>query len=182
MYGTLSEKTGVNAVKVMLRGTSRGPFKYNEGQQFVDDVVERFSAYRKKVGSGVDIGVEFHGAIQPPTEMSLIKALEPYLPSLVLRKDCTGSGRGRDGGDGAGDACPDCDRRTHFHEVGFREILEKRTASILQPEVCNAGGITGLKIIAGIAETYYSPLAPHNPQGPCSLAASLPTAALIPTS
>src|SRR6476469_9506395 len=49
VYGQLSEKTGVNAVKVGLRGTARAPFKYNEGQQFVDEVVERFKALRQKV-------------------------------------------------------------------------------------------------------------------------------------
>ena len=31
-----------------------------------------------------------------------------------------------------------------------------------------------------MAEAYYAPLAPHNPQGPCSLAASLQVAASIP--
>ena len=31
-----------------------------------------------------------------------------------------------------------------------------------------------------MAEAYYAPLAPHNPQGPCSLAASLQIAASIP--
>ena len=60
-----------------------------------------------------------------------------------------------------------------FTKWGFKEILEKRAAMILQPDVCYAGGITELKIIAGMAEAYYTPLAPHNPQGPCSLAASL---------
>ena len=50
----------------------------------------------------------------------------------------------------------------------------------MQPDVCYAGGITELKIIAGMAEAYYTPLAPHNPQGPCSLAASLQIAAAIP--
>ena len=34
--------------------------------------------------------------------------------------------------------------------------------------------------IAGMAEAYYTPLAPHNPQGPCSLAARLQIAASIP--
>jgi galactonate dehydratase len=63
---------------------------------------------------------------------------------------------------------------------GFRELLEKRAASILQPDVCYAGGITELKIIAGMAESYYTPIAPHNPQGPVSLAASLQLAASIP--
>ena len=67
-----------------------------------------------------------------------------------------------------------------FLKWGFREILEKRAASILQPDVCYAGGITELRLIAGMAEAYYSPLAPHNPQGPCSLAASYQIAASIP--
>jgi galactonate dehydratase len=51
---------------------------------------------------------------------------------------------------------------------------------ILQPDVCYAGGITELRLIAGMAEAYYAPIAPHNPQGPCSLAASLQIAASIP--
>ena len=67
-----------------------------------------------------------------------------------------------------------------FTKWGFKDILEKRAAMILQPDVCYAGGITELKIIAGMAEAYYTPLAPHNPQGPCSLAASLQIAASIP--
>lgn len=179
VYGTLSEKTGVNAIKVGLRGTRRSPFKYNEGQKFVDEVVERFKALREKVGSGVDIGVEFHGAVQPPTAMTIIKALEPYHPwfyeeiAQALNVD----------------VMAEMARKTHvpiatgeriFTKWGFREILEKRAATILQPDVCYAGGITELKIIAGMAEAYYTPLAPHNPQGPCSLAASLQIAASIP--
>jgi galactonate dehydratase len=179
VYGTLSEKTGVDAIKVQLRGNKRSPFKYNEGQKFVDEVVERFKALRIKVGSGTDIGVEFHGAIQPPTAMVLMKALEPYHPwfyeEIVQALNV--------------DIMAELARKTHipiatgeriFTKWGFKEILEKRAAAIIQPDVCYAGGITELKIIAGMAEAYYTPLAPHNPQGPCSLAASLQIAAAIP--
>ena len=67
-----------------------------------------------------------------------------------------------------------------FTKWGFREILEKRAATILQPDICYAGGISELRIIAGMGEAYYSPIAPHNPQGPCSLAASLQIAACVP--
>ncbi len=35
----------------------------------VGEVTERFKALREKMGPDVDIGVEFHGAIQPPTAM-----------------------------------------------------------------------------------------------------------------
>ena len=179
VYGQVSDKTGVNAIKVGLRGTKRAPFKYNEGQMFVDEVVSRFKELRTKVGNGVDIGVEFHGMVQPPTAMRLIHALEPFNPwfyeeiAQALNVD----------------VMAEMARKTHvpiatgeriFTKWGFREILEKRAATILQPDICYAGGITELKIIAGMAEAYYTPLAPHNPQGPCSLAASLQLAAGIP--
>lgn len=179
VYGRVDPKTGVNAMKTGLRGMERAPFKYNEGQKFVDEVVERFKALRDRFGSGVDIGVEFHGAVQPPTAMTLMKALEPYHPwfyeEIVQALNV--------------DVMAELAKKTHipiatgeriFTKWGFKEILEKRAAVILQPDICYAGGITELKIIAGMAEAYYSPIAPHNPQGPCSLAASLQIAASVP--
>jgi galactonate dehydratase len=179
VYGRVSEKTGVNAVKVRLRGANRPPIKYNEGQKFVEEVVEGFKALRQKFGPGVDMGVEFHGEVQPPTALVLMKVLEPYHPwfyeEIVQALNV--------------DVMAELARKTHipiatgeriFTKWGFREILEKRAASIIQPDVCYAGGITELKIIAGMAEAYYTPLAPHNPQGPCSLAASFQIAASIP--
>jgi galactonate dehydratase len=67
-----------------------------------------------------------------------------------------------------------------FTKWGFREILEKGAASILQPDLCHAGGITETRLIAGMAESYYAAIAPHNPLGPISLAAGLQLAASIP--
>lgn len=179
VYGVLSEKTGVNAMKVGLRGTQRAAFKYNEGQKFVDEVVERFKALRQKVGTGVDIGVEFHGAVQPPTAMVMMKALEPYYPWFyeevvqALNVDMMAELAKKT-------SVPLATGERIFTKWGFREILEKKAAMILQPDVCYAGGITELKIIAGMAEAYYLPIAPHNPQGPCSLAASLQIAGSVP--
>jgi galactonate dehydratase len=179
VYGTPNAANGVNAMKVLLRGNTRQPFKYNEGQQMVGEIVERFKALRAKMGPGVDIGVEFHGAVQPPTAIVLMKALEPYNPwfyeEVVQALNI--------------ELMAELAKKTHiplatgeriFTKWGFKDILEKRAAMILQPDVCYAGGITELKIIAGMAEAYYTPLAPHNPQGPCSLAASFQIAASIP--
>ena len=159
--------------------SSRQPFKYVESPLFIDEIVERFKALREKHGPGVDIGIDFHGAVQPPTALKLVKALEPYDPwfyeEIVQALNV--------------DVMAEIARKTHipiatgeriFTKWGFREILEKRAATILQPDVCYAGGITELRLIAGQAEAYYSPLAPHNPQGPCSLAASLQLAGCIP--
>jgi galactonate dehydratase len=179
VYGTVSEKTGVNAMKTGPRGGGRGAIKYVEGQKYVDEVVENFKALRAKHGSGVDIGIDFHGAVQPPTALLLVKALEPYQPWFYEEiVQCLNV-----------DVMAEIARKTHiplatgeriFTKWGFREVLEKRAATILQPDVCYAGGITELRLIAGMAEAYYTPIAPHNPQGPCSLAASYQIAASIP--
>ncbi len=177
VYGTPNEKTGVKAMKVGPNA-SRKPFKYAEGQKFVEEVVERFTALRSK-HPGVDIGLDFHGAVQPTTASVLIKALEPLNPwfyeEIIQPLNV--------------DVMADLAQKTHipiatgervFTKWGFREILEKKAAMILQPDVNYAGGITELRLIAGMAEAYYAPLAPHNPNGPCSLAASLQVAACIP--
>lgn len=179
VYGTLNPETGVNAIKVGPNGGERQAIKYVEGQKFVDEVVERFKALRNKLGDNIDIAVDFHGAVQPPTALLLMKALEPYHPwfyeEIVQALNV--------------DVMAELARKTHipvatgeriFTKWGFREILEKRAASIIQPDVCYAGGITELRIIAGMAEAWYTPVAPHNPQGPCSLAASYQIAACIP--
>ena len=67
-----------------------------------------------------------------------------------------------------------------FTKWGFREVLEKKAATILQPDLCHAGGITEVRLIAGMAEAYYAAIAPHNPLGPISLAAGIQIAASIP--
>ena len=83
----------------------------------------------------------------------------------------------------------DLARKTHipiatgeriFTKCGFREILEKGAATILQPDLCHAGGIFECRLIAGMAEAYYASIAPHNPLGPISLAAGIQLSASIP--
>jgi galactonate dehydratase len=179
VYGRPNKENGVNAMKTQLRANGRGPIKYIEGQKYVDACVEYFKALRQKMGDDVDIGVEFHGAVQPPTAMLLMKALEPHGPwfyeEIVQALNV--------------DVMAELAKKTHipiatgeriFTKWGFKEILEKRAAVILQPDPCYAGGITELRLIAGMAEAYYSPIAPHNPQGPCSLACGFQLAACVP--
>ena len=55
-----------------------------------------------------------------------------------------------------------------------------RQAAILQPDLCHAGGIHEVRLIAGMAEAYYAGIAPHNPLGPISLAACIQLDASIP--
>jgi galactonate dehydratase len=167
------------AFKMTPRAEGRAAYKYVESPAFVQKVAKDFAAQRERFGPEVDIAIDFHGAVQPQTAALLIKALEPYQPFFIEEPvQCQNV-----------DVLADLARKTHipiatgeriFTKWGFREILEKRAATILQPDVCYAGGITELRLIAGMAEAYYVPIAPHNPQGPCSLAASCQIAAAIP--
>lgn len=157
----------------------RRPPRIVETKAFVDRVAERFARLREAVGPEIDIALDFHGAVAPPTAKLLIKAVEPHQPFFIEEPvQCQNV-----------DLLADVARATHlpiatgeriFTKWGFRRILEKRAASILQPDLCHAGGITEARLIAGMAEAYYAAIAPHNPLGPISLAAGLQLAAAIP--
>jgi galactonate dehydratase len=62
----------------------------------------------------------------------------------------------------------------------FRELLENAGCRILQPDLMHAGGLTEVRRIASFADTYYVPIAPHNPGGPICTMASMHLAAAIP--
>lgn len=158
---------------------TRRPARYVETPAEVGYAVEKFAELRKAVGNDVDIAIDFHGAISPAHAKMLIKGLEPYNPYFV-EEPCQAQNH---------DVMADIARGTHlpiatgervFTKWGFREVLEKKAATILQPDMCHAGGITEVRLIAGMAEAYYASIAPHNPLGPISLAAGVQLAASIP--
>ena len=62
----------------------------------------------------------------------------------------------------------------------FRELIESGGADVLQPDLIHAGGITEVKKIAALADTYYLPIAPHNSSGPIANLLSVHLAASIP--
>jgi galactonate dehydratase len=158
---------------------SRRPARYVETPGEVRYAAEKFAELRHAAGDDVDIAVDFHGAISPATAKLLIKALEPFQP-MFIEEPCQAQNH---------DIMAELARGTHlpiatgervFTKWGFREVLEKRAATILQPDLCHAGGITEVRLIAGMAEAYYAAIAPHNPLGPISLAAGVQMAASIP--
>jgi len=155
------------------------PARIVENPAFVQYASDNFASLREAGGPEMDIGIDFHGAISPQTAKLLIKELEQYQP-MFIEEPCQAQNV---------DVMADIARGTHlpiatgeriFTKWGFREILEKGAASILQPDLCHAGGLTEGRLIAGMAEAYYAAIAPHNPMGPISLACGLHLAASIP--
>ena len=62
----------------------------------------------------------------------------------------------------------------------FRELLEGGGCKVIQPDVMHAAGLTEVQKIASMADTYYVPVAPHNPGGPICALAAMHLAASIP--
>lgn len=168
---------GFLALKTGIRGGR--PARIIETPAFIDTVVNRIGALRDAVGKEIDIAIDFHGAISPQTAGLLIKALEEFQPLFYEEiVQCQNV-----------EVMADLARKTHipiatgeriYTKWGFRELLEKGAASILQPDLSHAGGIFETRLIAGMAEAYYAAVAPHCPLGPISLAAGLQVDAAIP--
>ena len=130
------------------------------------------AAMREAVGDDIDIMVDCHARPSPRMGMMFAKALEPYglyffeepcWPetmediALIQRAVNTPIATG--------------ERLISIH--AFRELFEKRAASVIQPDITHCGGLTEVRRIAAMAEAYRVSVAPHNPQGPVSTAASI---------
>ncbi|MGQ9730469.1 MAG: galactonate dehydratase [Candidatus Zipacnadales bacterium] len=166
---------GFTVIKTNLLGAVRPV----EGPAFVAEVVSRMAALRDSVGDCVDIGIDFHGRVSPAMAVRLCRALEPYCP-LFVEEPCLPENVEAMAHVARQTAIPIATGERLFTRYGFREVLEKRAAAILQPDVSHAGGILETRKIAAMAETYYASIAPHCPLGPISLAACLQVDACTP--
>lgn len=69
----------------------------------------------------------------------------------------------------------------HGGKHRFRELLEKRAADVLSPDIAGCGGILELLEIAAMAEAFSVALSPHNYNSTTiAMAAMLHASALIP--
>src|SRR4029077_18278217 len=108
----------------------RRPSRYVETPAEVHYAAEKFAELRKAAGDDVDIAIDFHGATSPALAKVLIKALEPYAPMFIEEPiNCQNH-----------DLMAEIARGTHlpiatgervFTKWGFREVLEKKAATIL---------------------------------------------------
>lgn len=130
------------------------------------------SAMREAVGDGIDIMVDCHARPSPRMGLIFAKALEPY-GLYFFEEPCWPEHM-----DGIAQVqhavstpIATGERLTSVH--AFKEVFEKRAASIIQPDITHCGGLSETLRVATLARVYGVSIAPHNPQGPVSTAASL---------
>jgi len=173
--GRKSVEKGFTAVKTC-------PFdavRFVESAEFVERAVARVASLREAVGKQVDIGLDFHGRVSPAMAVQLARALEPCRP-MVIEEPCLPENVDALAAIARSTSVPIATGERLFTKWGFREVLEKQAAAILQPDVSHAGGILEVRHIAAMAEAYYAAIAPHCPLGPVALAACLQVDASTP--
>ncbi|MEZ4671480.1 MAG: galactonate dehydratase [Anaerolineae bacterium] len=171
----VSAAAGFTALKVGLLGA----VNIVDTKAVVEANVQHFAGLRTTVGSQVDIGIDFHGRVSPAMAVRLAKALEPYYP-MFIEEPVLPENVDTMVTVARSTSIPIATGERLFTKWGFREILEKQAAVILQPDISHAGGILECKKIAAMAECYYGAIAPHCPLGPIALAACLQLDACIP--
>lgn len=133
---------------------------------------DRVAAVREAVGPNVDVLVEAHAKFNVATAIQLGKRLERYRPLFyeepVSYENVSEMRDVRQRVD-----IPIATGERLYGKYPFYNLIEAHAVDVLQPDICNAGGITELKKIAAIAEAQHLSMAPHNTNSPVGTVASL---------
>jgi galactonate dehydratase len=157
-----------------------GPWQTIVDRSVERAAIERVAAVREAVGPETDVLIEVHRRLAPRHAIYVGQHIEQFNPFWYEEPTpCENL-----------DATADVRRKINVPVVvgealytknEFREVFEKQAADIINPDICNVGGLLELKEIAAMAEPYCLAVAPHgNNSTTVGLAASLQVAACIP--
>ena len=138
----------------------------------IDAVLERVAAIREACGKYFGIAIDFHGRVHKPMAKVLAKKLEEFDPMFIEEPVlCENMEVFKEIA-----ACTNIPIATGerlFSKWDFKRLFTAGGVDIIQPDLSHAGGITEVKKIAAMAESYDIALAPHCPLGPIALSACL---------
>ena len=127
---------------------------------------------REAVGEQVDIMVDCHARPSPAMGLKFAKVLEPY-GLYFLEEPCWPENVDGLARINASVATPIATGERITHLAAFRDLFAAQACDICQLDLTHCGGFTEARRIAALADAHRIALAPHNPQGPVSTAASL---------
>ncbi|MDP6452672.1 MAG: mandelate racemase/muconate lactonizing enzyme family protein [SAR202 cluster bacterium] len=157
-----------------------GPWRTHVSKDVENAAIENVEAVRDAVGWDVDILVEMHRRLAPMHARRIGREIERFRPFwyeepvLAENVDALAAVK-RDVN------LPVVTGEELYTKFEFREVFEKQAADIINPDVCNVGGILELKEIAAMAEPYFVAVSPHNYNSTTlGLAATMQVSAAIP--
>jgi galactonate dehydratase len=129
-------------------------------------------AMRRAVGDDIDIMVDCHARPSPAMGMKFARALEPY-GLYFLEEPCWPESVAGLAAIARAVGTPIATGERLTHLAQFDQLFQAGGCSVCQLDITHCGGITEARRIAALADARRIALAPHNPQGPVSTAASL---------
>lgn len=138
-----------------------GPWRLYISRDDEAAAIETVHAVRDAVGSDIDLLIEVHRRLAPMHAARVadaIRDVDPFWfeePCPAENVDALAEVRSRTD-------IPIVAGETLYTKAAFRELFEKRAVDIINPDVCNTGGILETKEIAAMAEPYYVGVSPHN--------------------
>jgi len=127
---------------------------------------------REAVGDDIDIMVDCHARPSPAMGLRFAHALDDY-GLYFLEEPCWPESIDGLAAINTAVRTPIATGERVTHTEGFRDLFARRACEICQLDITHCGGLTAARRIAALADAYRIALAPHNPQGPISTAASL---------
>jgi len=143
-----------------------------EGLKPLRAAEQAVAAMREAVGESIDIMVDCHARPSPAMGLQFAKVLDPY-GLYFLEEPCWPESIA-----GLRDIKASCrtpiatgERITNLQE--FSRLFAAGACDVCQLDITHCGGLSSARRIAALVEAHRLALAPHNPQGPVSTAASL---------
>lgn len=137
-----------------------GPWRLYPDHDELEQAAPIVGAVRDAVGPRVELLIEVHRRLAPMNAIRVARMIEQYRP-YWFEEPCPAENLDalREVKDAT--TIPVVTGEALYTRMGFREVLERRVADILNPDVCNTGGILELTHIAAMAEPYYVAVSPH---------------------
>jgi len=157
-----------------------GPWRTHISRKDEEAAVDCVRAVREAVGPDVDLLIEVHRRLAPIHAIRVAGMMEEFNPFWYEEPV---SARNLDALAEVRHAInlPVVTGEELYTKAEFREVFEKSAADILNPDVCNCGGILELKEIAAMAEPYFVVMSPHNYNSTTiGLAATIQACAVMP--
>ncbi|MBO6541394.1 MAG: mandelate racemase/muconate lactonizing enzyme family protein [Rhizobiaceae bacterium] len=157
----------------------RHPVRRALSADALDRVVERIEVLRTRLGDGVALLLDFGGGLAQDQLRRLFARIEPYHPGFVEEPvdpalpDAIAAVRRMT-------SIPLAAGERAYTRYGFQRLLDTNAVDIIQPDVCNTGGLAEAKKIAALAEVHNVRVAPHNYGSTLATAVSAQLCASIP--
>lgn len=134
---------------------------------------------RKAVGDDIELLLEFHGRFSPIMALEAIRAMVPYRPAWCEEPIPAHNHESMAQVVAASPLRIATGEHT-YSRFGFLDLLLRKGAHVIQPDIVYSGGFMETKKIAALAETYYVSVSPHNCRGPLGTVIAMHLCANIP--